>query len=38
MAAEKQSDKMASDVEVRLTQRHVTEFLYVQKMAPTDPR
>ena len=31
MAAEGQSDKMASDVEVRTEQRCVTEFLQVEK-------
>jgi len=28
MAAEAQTDKMASDVEVRMKQRHVTESLH----------
>ncbi len=36
MAAEGQSDKMASDMEVCMKQRCVTEFLHVEKMAPTD--
>ena len=36
MAAEGQSDKMASGMEVRMKQRGVIEFLSVEKMAPTD--
>ena len=36
MAAEGQSDKMASDMEVQMKQRGVAEFLHVEKMAPTD--
>ena len=36
MAAEGQSDKMASDMEVHMKQRCVTEFLHVEKMAPID--
>ena len=36
MAAEGQSDKMTSDMEEHLKQRCVTEFLHVEKMAPTD--
>ena len=36
MAAEGQPDKMVSDVEVRMKQRRVTEFLHVEKMVPTD--
>ena len=37
MAAEGQSDKMASDREVRMKQRCVTEFLHMQKkIAPTE--
>ena len=36
MAAEGQCDKMASDMEVCLKQRGGTEFLHVEKMAPTD--
>ena len=36
MAAEGQSDKMASDMEVQMKQRCVAEFLHVEKMAPTD--
>jgi len=31
-----QSDKMASDMEVRMKKRYVTEFLYAEKMAPAD--
>jgi hypothetical protein len=31
MAAEGQSDKMASDMEVRMKQRCVTEFLHAEK-------
>ena len=33
MAAEAQSDKMASDMEVLMKQGCVTEFLHVEKMA-----
>jgi len=36
MAAEGQSDKMTSDMEEHMKQRCVTEFLHVEKMAPTD--
>ena len=36
MAAEGQSDTMASDMEVCMKQRCVTEFLHVEKMSPTD--
>ena len=36
MAAEGQSDRMMSDIEVRLKQRCVIEFLHVEKMAPID--
>jgi hypothetical protein len=36
MTAEGQSDKMASDMEVHMKQRHVIEFLYVEKIAPND--
>ena len=35
MAAEGQSDKMVSDMEVHMKQRCVTEFLHAEKMAPT---
>ena len=31
MTAERQPDKMASDMEVRMKQRHVTEFLHAEK-------
>ena len=36
MAAEEQSDRMAFDMEVSVKQLCVTEFFYVEKMAPTD--
>jgi len=36
MTAEGHSDKMASDVEVRMKQRCITEFLHVEKIAPND--
>jgi len=36
MAAEGQSDKIASDMELCMKQRCVTEFLYAEKIAPTD--
>ena len=36
MAAEGQSDRMASDMEVYLKQRCVIEFHHVEKIAPTD--
>ena len=36
MAAEGQSDRMASDMEVHLKQRCGIECLHVEKMAPTD--
>ena len=36
VAAEGQSDNKASDMEVWMKQRCVTEFLHVEKMAPTD--
>ena len=36
MAAEGQSDSIVSDMEVQMKQRCVTEFLRVEKMAPTD--
>ena len=36
MTAEGQSDKMASDVEVRMKQRCVIEFLHAEKTAPND--
>ena len=36
MAAEGQSDKMFSDIDVCMKQRHGTEFLHVGKTAPID--
>ena len=36
MAAERQTDKMASDMEVLMKQRCVTEFLHAEEMTPTD--
>ena len=36
MTAEGQSDNMASDMEVRMKQRCVTEFLHAKKIAPND--
>ena len=36
MAEEGQSDKMESDMEVHMKQRCVTEFLQMEKIAPTD--
>lgn len=36
MAAEGQYDKMVSDMQVRKKQRHRTEFLHTEKIAPTD--
>ena len=36
MAAEGQSDRMASDMEMCMKWECVTEFLHVEKMAPTD--
>ena len=36
MTVEGQSDKMASDMEVRMKQRCVTEFLHAEKLAPND--
>ena len=36
MAAEGQSDRMGSDMEVRMKQRHVIEFLHDEEVAPTD--
>ena len=36
MAAEGQSDRMMSDMEVCMEQRCVTDFLHAEKMAPTD--
>jgi len=34
MTAEGQSDKMASDMEVRMKQRCINEFLHAEKLAP----
>mgnify|MGYP001854938610 CR=1 FL=1 len=36
MAAEGQSDRMESDMEVHVKERCVTEFLWAENMAPTD--
>ena len=36
MAAEGQSDRMVSGMEVPMEQGYVTEFLHVEKMSPTD--
>ena len=36
MAAEGQSDRMASDMEVHMKQRGGIECLHAEKMAPTD--
>ncbi len=36
MAAEGQSDKIASDMEVWMKQRCVTEFYHAEKITPTD--
>ena len=36
MTAEGQSDKMASDMEVRMMQRCVIEFLHAEKIVPND--
>ena len=36
IAAEGQSDKMVSDMEVHMKQRCATEFLHVEKIAPID--
>ena len=36
MAAEWHSDRMISHMEVHMKQRCVTEFVHVEKMAPTD--
>jgi len=36
MAAEGQPDKIVSDKEMHMKQRYVTEFIPVEKMAPTD--
>ena len=36
MTREGQSDKMASDMEVRMKERRVIEFLHAEKIAPND--
>ena len=36
MTTEGASDKLASDVEVRMKQRCVSEFLHAEKIAPND--
>ena len=36
MTAEGQSDQTTPDMELLMTQRHVTEFLHSEKIAPTD--
>ena len=36
MAAEGQSDRMTSDMEVGMKQRYGTELLHVEKIAPID--
>jgi len=36
MEAEGQSDRMVSDMEMSMTQRCVTEFLHLEKLALTD--
>jgi hypothetical protein len=36
MAAEGQSDKMASDMDVLMNQRCVIKFLHAEKIAPND--
>ena len=36
LAAEGQFDRMVGDMEVWMKQKRVTEFLHVEKMAPTD--
>ena len=36
MAAEGQSDRMVSDMEMQMKQRTATEFLYEEKIAPKD--
>ena len=38
MAAEGQSDRMTSDMEVRMKQGYVTQFLHADKKAPIDAR
>ena len=36
MVAERQSDRMVSDMEVHMKQRCITEFLHVEENAPID--
>jgi len=36
MAAEGQSDRMVSDMEVHMKQKCAIEFLHVEEMVPTD--
>ena len=36
MATERQSDKMASDTEVNMKKKCVTEFIYLEKIALSD--
>ena len=36
LSAKGHSDRMVSDMEMHMKQRCVTEFLHVEKMAPTD--
>jgi hypothetical protein len=36
ITAEEQSDKMASDMEVRMKQMCVNEYLHAEKIAPID--
>ena len=36
MAAEGQSDKMETDMGVKMKQRYITEFLHVEKMVSID--
>jgi len=35
MAAEEKSDKLVSDMKGQMKQRGITEFLHVEKVAPT---
>lgn len=36
MKAEEHSDRMVSDMEARMKQKYITEFLHAEKIAPTD--
>ena len=36
MASEGKSDEMTSDMEMRMKQKHVTEFLCAENIAPID--